>query len=108
MINVKISCTCLVVSHHWNHHRISSSTDYGTHLANLRNECRVVYVIHDRPAAKQLQFPWTQAFPAALRFAPPVVLVDVNVETNMQSGHWYWCRKSGGREDTCVCTCCTG
>ena len=38
MINVKISYTCLVVSHHWIQHRISSSTDYGTHLANLRND----------------------------------------------------------------------
>ena len=27
-----------------------------------------LYVIHDRPAAKQLQFPWTQAFPAALHW----------------------------------------
>ena len=62
MINVKISYICLGVSHHWCHHHISSSTGYGTHLANLRSD------IHDRLAAKQLQFPWAQALPAALHW----------------------------------------
>ena len=38
MINVKISYTCLVESHHWNHHLISSSTDYDTRLTNLYND----------------------------------------------------------------------
>ena len=35
MINVKISYTCLVVSHHWCHHRIYSSNDSVSYMTGL-------------------------------------------------------------------------
>ena len=54
MINVKISYTCLVVSHHWCHHRIYSPTGCVTHLCEPAQRQGV---LHDRLAAKQLQFP---------------------------------------------------
>ena len=66
MTNVKISYTCLVVSHHWNHHRISSSSDYDTHLANLRNDS--ISYMPGLAVAKLLQFPWAQALPPALHW----------------------------------------